>query len=154
MLFCDIDGVISVFGFEAQAPPRGLWTQVDGIAHLLSADATAHLKALARRFEIVWCSGWEERANDHLPHLLGLGPYRHLRLPALGDGTRHWKLAAVEAAAGDRPAAWIDDDLDERCRAWAGGRPHPTLLVITDPAVGLDDSAAARLAAFAEAHGG
>ena len=33
-------------------------------------DVPAALPAKVR--ELVWASGWEERANDHLPHLLGL----------------------------------------------------------------------------------
>src|SRR5213075_2226234 len=80
LLFVDIDGVISVYG----------------IAHLLSATATRHLHALAGSYELVWCSGWEEKANEHLPHLLGLGPYPHLSFP-IGNGSEHWKIAAIEA---------------------------------------------------------
>ena len=49
-------------------------------------------------------------------------------------GTAHWKLEAIDEYAGDRPAAWIDDSLDERCTTWADARPAPTLLVETDPA--------------------
>ena len=37
-------------------------------------------------------------------------------------GTAHWKLEAIDEYAGDRPAAWIDDSLDERCTSWADGR--------------------------------
>jgi hypothetical protein len=147
LLFVDIDGVLSLFGFAPDAVPNGTWTQVDGIAHLLSAAAAAHLQALARLFEPIWCTGWEDRANDHLPHLLGLGPFEHLTF--VSDEREHWKIAAVEARAGDRAMAWIDDDLNEAVRAWARAREAPTLLVDTDPAVGLDDVAAARLVEFA-----
>src|SRR4051794_22715258 len=117
LLFVDIDGVISLFGFEHAAAPEGTWTQVDGIAHLLSATAARHLHDLADSYELVWCSGWEERANEHLPHLLGLGPFPHLSFP-VPSGNEHWKLSSVRAHAGDRPLAWIDDDHDESCRAW------------------------------------
>ena len=50
---------------------------------------------------------------------------------------RHWKLDAIDAHAGDRPLAWIDDAHDDSCRAWASSRAAPTLLVTTDPASGL-----------------
>src|SRR5204863_167438 len=63
LLFVDIDGVISLFGFTRETTPEGTWTQVDGIAHLLSATAARHLHALADCYELVWCSGWEEKAN-------------------------------------------------------------------------------------------
>jgi len=149
LLFVDIDGVLSLFGFAPHAVPQGTWTQVDGIAHLLSATAAGHLHRLASRFEPVWCSGWEEKANEHLPHLLGLGPYSHLTFP-ITEGSEHWKLESVRAHAGDRPLAWIDDDLNPACHAWAARREAPTLLVDTDPATGLTDAVAARLVAWAD----
>ena len=149
LLLCDIDGVISLFGFPLDAVPEGTWAQVDGIAHLLSPGAARHLHALAASYEIVWCSGWEDRANEHLPHLLAVGSYPHLSFPSPPEPGRHWKLSAIDAYAGRRPLAWVDDDLDDSCRAWARERPAPTLLVQTDPAVGLDEEAANRLLAWA-----
>jgi hypothetical protein len=41
--------------------------------------------------------------------------------------------------AGTRPAAWIDDGHNEACETWAAGRTAPTLLISTDPFVGLTD---------------
>jgi len=149
LLFCDIDGVLSLFGFPADSVPEGTWAQVDGIAHLLSARASRHLLDLREHFDVVWCSGWEERANEHLPHLLGLGPFEHLSFPREPDA-EHWKLATVERAAAGRALAWIDDDLNDACHAWAARREEPTLLVPTEPATGLDDDIAARLKAWAE----
>jgi hypothetical protein len=149
LLFVDIDGVVSVFGFAPQAAPQGTWTQVDGIAHLLSATAARHLHTLAASYELVWCSGWEERANEHLPHLLGLGPFPHLSFP-YRPGSEHWKIESVTAHAGDRPLAWIDDDFNDACHRWAARREAPTLLVATDPAKGLDDEAARVLVDWAK----
>src|SRR5512142_1352162 len=75
LLLVDVDGVISLFGFPAHDRPPGRFAMVEGIAHFLSASAGEHLRRLGGAFEPVWCTGWEERANDHLPHLLGLdGP--------------------------------------------------------------------------------
>jgi hypothetical protein len=67
------------------------------------------------------------------------------------DGRRgHWKLAAIDAHAGrERPLAWVDDALDDACEAWARQRPAPTLLMRTDPAVGLTDAHASALEAWA-----
>jgi hypothetical protein len=45
--------------------------------------------------------------------------------------------------------AWIDDAHDERCVSWAATRPAPTLLVTTDPAVGLTEPEVDRLLAWA-----
>jgi hypothetical protein len=149
LLFVDIDGVLSVFGFMPGQRPDGTWIDVDGVLHLISAAASGHLLALADAFDLVWCSGWEDKADEHLVRILQL-PARppFLTFPA-STGTVHWKLASVEQYAGDRPMAWIDDGFDASCHAWAGARPAPTLLVPTDPAVGLDEASVARLERFA-----
>jgi len=120
---------------------------VEGIPHFLSRSAAATLAALAPRFECVWCTGWEDRADAHLPHLVGLPRgWRHLVFSGRPGDTAHWKLAAIDAFAGhDRPLAWIDDAHDVRCRDWAAARPGPTLLVTVGPALGLTAAEAERL---------
>jgi hypothetical protein len=150
LLLVDIDGVISLFGFEPDKRPAGTWVQVEGIAHLLSTTAAQHLLDLETHYESVWCTGWEEKANDHLPHLLGIGPYPVIPLGHRGAPKKslqgHWKLAAIDAYAGpERPLAWIDDFLDEACERWAASRPGPTLLVPTQPAEGLTAAQTLRL---------
>jgi hypothetical protein len=178
LLLVDIDGVISLFGRPArgQAEPRtapdgspldGSFHSIEGIPHFLSSTAAAHLLALAPLFELVWASGWEERANEHLPHLLGLpGPLPFLRFPrgvlVAGAGTipaglvaaagepgdsgagagpqrtlAHWKLESIDTYAAERPLAWIDDAFNPACHDWAAGRPAATLLVQTEPEHGL-----------------
>ena len=146
LLFVDIDGVLSLFGFGPHAVPPGTWHQVDGIAHLLSHEAAGHLLGLSELFEPIWCSGWEDRANDHLPHVLRCGPWPHL---TFGPSDGHWKLAAVASYAGDRPLAWIDDDLNAAVDAWAATRAAPTLIVRTQPVTGLTAAIAAELRRWA-----
>ena len=142
LLLIDVDGVISLFGFDPAQPPAGRFMIVDGIAHFLSATAGEHLRRLSGAFEPAWCTGWEEKANEYLPHALELpAPFPHVSLagatPAIGG---HWKLAAIDLYAGPkRPVAWIDDAHDERCESWAAARGAPTLLVSTDPATGLTE---------------
>jgi hypothetical protein len=101
----------------------------------------------------VWATGWEEKANEYLPFILGLSSRE---LPCLVFdgravfGSAHWKLDAIGEFAGDRPAAWIDDNIDEACLLWAKGREAPTLLVQTESAVGLTDEHVERLLAWAD----
>ena len=141
VLLVDVDGVISLFGFDHTAPPAGFPVSVDGIPHWISDGAGPRLERLSRTFECTWCTGWEERAEEHLPRLLGLpGGWRHL---TLGPG---WKLEAIDTNFGaNRPIAWVDDQHDAKEAAWAASREGPTLLVTTDPAVGLTDEHVARL---------
>jgi len=155
LLFVDVDGVVSLFGFPPDRPPAGRFQLVDGIPHYLSSAAGEHLRALSERFEMVWCSGWEEKASEHLPHALALGrSYPHLtfaRHP--GRAHAHWKLDEIAAHAGARPLAWIDDAHDDECRAWAAERERagsPTLLVTTVPALGLTAEHVETLTAWAE----
>ena len=152
ILFVDVDGVISLFGFDPKAPHPGTFHAVDGILHCIGAEAGGRLVRLAGVYELVWSTGWEEKANEYLIHLLGLPG----ELPVLTFdgravfGTAHWKLAAMDEYAGDRPAAWIDDSMDDRCRHWATKRGAPTLLVETDPAIGITDDHVELLLRWAE----
>ncbi|MBI5106989.1 MAG: hypothetical protein HZB46_18745 [Solirubrobacterales bacterium] len=151
LLLVDVDGVISLFGFPPDERPSGTWATVDGIPHVLSTRAAELLRGLSSDFELIWCTGWEEKADEHLPHLVGMPRGLHHLTFERSPGRKHahWKLDAIEAHAGDRPLAWVDDALDDACRAWAAARAAPTLLVATDPAKGLTEAEAAALRAFA-----
>ena len=139
VLLVDVDGVISLFGFHMDKRPGGAFLSVDGIPHYLSSTAGEHLRALSEHFELVWCTGWEERANEYLVHALSLPtllPHLTFDGPP-GTEARHWTLDAIEAHVGpDRPLAWIDDDHAD-CAAWAEARPGPTLLVTSRPDEGI-----------------
>jgi hypothetical protein len=179
LLLVDIDGVISLFGrplggsahrLAADGSPLdGTFHAIEGIPHFLSSTAAAHLLSLAPLFELVWASGWEERANEHLPHLLGLPerlPFlrfpRDMGLAGAGGGAgsagpqttlAHWKLQAIDTYAGERPLAWIDDAFNPACHDWAAARPAATLLVQTDPEQGLTSQEARLLREWALAQG-
>lgn len=151
----DIDGVISLFGPPDDRGPEGSFHAIDGIPHFLSSTAAAHLLSLAESYDLVWASGWEEKAEEYLPHLLGLPAGLPFLRFARGQGAGrsiegHWKLDAIDAYAGRRPLAWIDDAFDRSCHAWAAARPAPTLLVQTDPAVGLTSTEAELLTEWAQ----
>src|SRR5690606_17067963 len=73
LLAVDIDGVVSLFGFEERPQgPLYAYQLVDGVPHCISLAAGDRLRRLAEAFELVWASGWEEKANFYLPPLLGL----------------------------------------------------------------------------------
>jgi Swiss Army Knife RNA repair-like protein len=154
LLFLDVDGVISVFGFpqgyglaSGHAPfddrPPGALHSINGVLHYISSDCGRHLERLAERFELVWATGWEETANEHLPYLLGLpGELPFLTFDGrVRAGAAHWKIDAIEEYAGrSRPLAWIDDNLDESCHTWAAARPAPTLIIETVRHEGMVDA--------------
>ena len=129
VLFVDVDGVISLFGFPPsrdKVPGEFHW--IEGVAHCIPSRAGARLVRLSERFDLVWATGWEDKANEYLPFILKL-PFRDL--PSLSFdgqavfGSSHWKLDAIESYAGDQPVAWIDDNLGDACRLWALSRRGP-----------------------------
>lgn len=157
-LFVDIDGVISLWGFPSDDRPAGVWTQIEGIVHFLSAEAAETLRALVPVFDCRWASGWEDRANEHLPHLLELGPWPFVGLDAHAQGAgtsvrAHWKVDAIEADAAGAPLAWIDDAFNDAVRDWARSRSAPTLLIETTPDRGFTAQDGERLRAFAASIG-
>jgi hypothetical protein len=156
LLLIDVDGVISLFGFDETEPPAGRLTFVDGLPHWISGEAGTRLARLSRTFECVWCTGWEDRADEHLPYLLDLPHgWPHVSFPREPEVEAHWKLSGIDAYAGpERPVAWIDDAHDDTCHAWAATRPGPTLLVATNPAVGITDEHVDELLSWGRAASG
>lgn len=152
LLAVDVDGVISLFGWEG--PPESApcsFHLIDGMAHCISTEAGERLRRLSEHYELAWATGWEDRANDHLLHLLGIEELPVIRFGRYAKfGSAHWKLDPITAYAEGRPLAWVDDNLDDECFTWAKRRPEPTLLVHTDPARGLEEPDVERLIEWAE----
>jgi hypothetical protein len=150
LLAVHIDGVISLFGFDRDAgQPPGEFHLIDGMLHCIAMDTGPRLNRLASSYELVWASGWEDRANDHLPTILGMSVLPYLTFDGRAQfGTAHWKLEALEEYAGERPLAWVDDSLDPSCYEWSEGRAAPTLLVPTESDVGLTEGQVEALEAW------
>jgi hypothetical protein len=152
LLYLDVDGVLSLFGFASADDAPGPLTRIDGAVHCLLPDGGRHLAQLAEWFDLVWATGWEDLANEHLPALMDL-PFTELPTLTFDGravfGSSHWKLDAITAHSGHRPAAWVDDNIDDACRLWALSREAPTLLVETLPSVGLTEGHVERLCDWA-----
>jgi hypothetical protein len=140
ILAVDIDGVLLLMGFEE--PPRWPASElalIGGALHYLSLEAGERLRRLGECFHIVWASGWERQSNE-LSRRLELPDYPFLTFGgAARFGTADWKTGPLQRYAADRPLAWVDDNLDDRCYQWARERRGPTLLVEIDPRAGLQD---------------
>jgi hypothetical protein len=162
VLLVDVDGVLNCFGslwtpeYEAEhfEPLRVAYDRYTIRCRKGLAD---NLARLAEWFEMTWCTAWEGNAHPFFGEWLGLGhePWPHV------DWTRGWvgeeltwKLADVRRVHdGDRPLAWIDDDLGPDAYEWAKERNQagaPTLLVKTNPCDGLTDKHVDQLIYFAE----
>lgn len=147
LLLVDIDGVLSPDA--APSTPAGFVEyDLDEYQVWLAREHGEWLRALADDFDLVWATSWEGDANRLLCPLLGLPelPVVEFRTGRAG-GT--WKLPAVVDYVGDRPFAWLDDELGRDADGWAASRRHPTLLLRVDPVRGLTSDHVARLRYFA-----
>ncbi|MFC4039603.1 hypothetical protein ACFO1B_14350 [Dactylosporangium siamense] len=136
VLFLDLDGVLSPFG--ASAYPDGYQERVFFEGEDPQRYCVAHgdwIRELAVVGELWWATGWGENANELFLPLLGVEPLPVVRFPPV-PFEPELKVPAVDAVAGNRPAAWIDDNHTVAGQRWAAERPAPTLLVSIDPAVG------------------
>lgn len=140
-LLVDVDGVLNPI---IPPPDLGFETyRFRGFEVRLSSVQGRWLRDLAHWFELAWCTTWELEAPRRLGPILGLVDLPVIRFRSLPD-----KLPDVSEFVGTRPCAWIDDRLADAERRWAAERPAPTLLVQTDPMVGMTEDHRAELEAF------
>jgi hypothetical protein len=130
LLLLDVDGVlVAVPGLSDDADADPVLT--------LPPEASEWFVQLAEAFDLMWATTWAELANREIGPRLGLP-----QLPAIAfsmdERAQTPKLRSVIDSVGDRPCAWVDDDLHEDADTWAAGREAPTLLVHIDAARGMD----------------
>jgi hypothetical protein len=151
LLFLDVDGVIALDPWIADLPPDLRYLRGLGASYVPDRAGELICK-LADHFDVVWATGWEQEANTRVRDVLGLED----ELPVLRfgkkavHGSSEWKIQLVDRYARHRPAAWIDDNLCGDHEEWAERRPEPTLLVPTDPHVGICPEDVERLIDWAD----
>jgi hypothetical protein len=150
ILAVDVDGVVSLFGFDEPPNPSGAeFHVVDGTMQCLSTTAARLLRQLADQYEVVWVTGWEGGAQE-MSRLLQLPKWPYLTFDgAARFGSADWKLGPLEKYARGRALAWVDDSFDDVCYEWAQRRGEPTLLVATESEVGLVEVQAEALSGWA-----
>jgi hypothetical protein len=145
-LLLDVDGVLNPLA--PKRPPGFLRFELSGFEVFLSKRHGTQLNALARWFDLVWATTWEHDAPLLIAPALGLP--RNLPVIEFDRGRvdETWKLHAVRDFVGDRPFAWVEDELGPDAFSWAEQRESQTLLIQTDPIVGLIDEHFTRLESF------
>jgi hypothetical protein len=140
LLAVDVDGVVSLFGFDQPpGPPAAEFKLIEGTMHCISIAAGPRLRLLADHYELVWASGWEGQ-TEVLTEILELPEHPFLGFGGNAEfGSAEWKIEPLDAYAGGRALAWVDDSFDERCYEWAKQRRAPTLLIRTESRLGLLD---------------
>ncbi|BCJ55485.1 hypothetical protein Asp14428_69600 [Actinoplanes sp. NBRC 14428] len=148
-MLLDLDGVLNPFG--ATTCPDGYLEREfypgEGPERYCPAHG-AWIKELAAAGDLHWATAWGEDANTLFAPVLGVGPFPVVPFPPLPFPPED-KVPAIARAAGDRPAAWIDDNHTAAGRRWAAGRSAPTLLVPVDSALGWTRADVDRVLAWA-----
>lgn len=92
--------------------------------------------------ELVWATSWNHVAASWIAPRLDLPAFPVLDVPRTGPRFgRSPKLDVLTRWAGDRPLAWVDDELGGKEPGWAEDRRDdgfPTLIVQPDSGRGLE----------------
>ena len=159
LLCLDVDGVLCPFidpGGYREVPTG------DGDHVLVSPENTTRLRLLANRFQLVWATAWEDRANQTISPLHGIGDLPVIRCdiallddvallldgqPPEWPGYHDWKLPWIQRYVGARKYAWIDDEISDRALA---RNTAENCFIRPNPSVGLTDAHVQQLLLFAE----
>ena len=158
-LLLDVDGVLSPFSpinsiEEINNPqtPEGFWTPSEFPWISVSDKNIERIKRLSESFELIWCTGWLDRANDVISPLHHLPDLPVVPVDYCASGC-HWKINAIEEFVGSEPFAFIDDEITRDAIEWAKKRTDegsPTLFVRTNPVIGMTDEHVERLLSWAD----
>lgn len=152
LLLLDVDGVLCPFrGFDlfclGYEKYEGFTWHPRHMVHTSEANA-ARVQRLMESFDIHWCTGWEHSANDVISPLHNVPRFPVVEIKAYSRHI-HWKFDAIEAYVGDRPYAFVDDDIEDDGLAYADARATPTMWLPTSCSEGLTDEHVEKLEEFA-----
>lgn len=167
LLLVDVDGVLCPFGWDTMHFDGGIPTestinrlrksrfpgyvyQEHAYVHV-SQDNAQRLVDLSEIFELAWCTGWGDKANEVIGPLHNLPELPVVEINGFSPHI-HWKLDAIEEFVGDKPYAFIDDDITDLGVVYANLRNHsiPTLWLPIHCHEGLTEAHYEDLVAFAE----
>lgn len=164
LLLLDVDGVLNVFP-EAATRDRYYETSLASTTQG-NFRVTRHKRArewidrLAEHFHLVWCTMWDDEANEHIFGPIGVPPVPYIpvwensrmRNWSAKAGTHH-KVPQINDYAQSRPLAWIDDELTVPDYTWAQARSRttaPTKLECPTQERGMVERHVQRLVAWAQ----
>lgn len=172
LLLLDIDGVLNAFGILGHDPVvydyDGKVATSNGAAFRIRVPPRTkqRVQMLAEKFEMVWATMWMEDAHPCIGFpLLGIEecwPHIHFdgvvnnwprEVPQFTPERETFKLVYIADYVGDRPMAWVDDDIQRDAIKWANARALsgiPTMLIRPHCHTGLTDHHVMTLLQWAE----
>jgi hypothetical protein len=159
LLLLDVDGPLNPYAAKPERRPPGYLTHRLRPASWVASDPsgwprptkplrvwlnpTHGPKLLALPYTLVWATSWMDEANEWIAPRLGLPPLPVIIWPQMRDTDPegvHWKTRHVVEWAVGRAFAWIDDEINDRDRAWVAEHHRgPALLHWVDARHGLRD---------------
>ncbi|MFI7007733.1 hypothetical protein [Streptomyces sp. NPDC050145] len=154
LLFIDVDGPLNPYAAQPERRPAGYrthrmrptgWEQPWVKPLRVWLDPAHGPALLALPYELVWCTTWQDEANEWIGPHLGLPRLPYVAWPEdalrLGGEGRFWKTEHVVRWAAGRPFAWVDDEVTDADRRYVAARhPAPALLYHVSPRIGLVDA--------------
>jgi hypothetical protein len=151
LLLIDVDGVLNPT-FGGKESKGWVKHKLMGYNVSLNRQHGDWLNALSEHFELVWATTWNDDANKYIGPNIGLPklPVAFMDTSASVGPLETWKLPSVKAYVGDRPFAWIDDDIHHDVGLWSYHRKSPMLPMKIDPRMGLQKHHIKKLEDFAK----
>jgi HAD domain in Swiss Army Knife RNA repair proteins len=150
LLLLDVDGVLSPDGSRdwldhSMFRRHKVSVRDDGLRVDVTLWLTRyHGRRLSEIAEVtgarlVWCTSWNEHANEHIARRVGLPKLSYVFVPPGADKRPEWKYDAVTRYAGEAPIAWLDDEFDKHpaVNFLAQRQGLPTLLHTVNASTGL-----------------
>ncbi len=132
----DVDGALRVF---SDRKPEGYITQPEYPLFAYNPHLAEPLQELLDGADGYYISDWRQNCHEHIGCVLGLPELDWINTDGyalLPEGPSHRALA-IEALFGERPVAWIDDEITTADHRWAEQREAPTLTMAPPEDIGL-----------------
>ena len=152
ILALDVDGPINTFGTQDENDVYECWA--GDIPLTIPHAIPEYLRALNKRFQIVWYTSWKRTANQKISPLVGLPTnlpvidFDRYGCPKPGQsrkflGLLGWLKATMSVAV-------LDDEIGFDMIEWSKKRTAPTLLIQVDPRIGIQSHQVTQLVDFAK----
>ena len=135
-LILDIDGVLRVF---SDLRPDN-YTVHDKYPYFAYNPATGDMvRTLLDKTDGYYISTWRENCHDHIGKALLLPEMDWINDDPFRPDAHEFseRALAISGLFGNRSVVWVDDEIKDRDYEWAKQRSAPTLLMRTNPDVGL-----------------